>query len=54
MIAEAIVALIWAAAAMSFFGNVGGLQQFLADNGNNAAVVVDKISHSWLGKFGGY
>src|SRR5574344_1923224 len=53
MIAEAIVALIWAAAAMSFFGNVGGLQQFLADNGNNAAVVVDKISHSWLGKFGG-
>jgi carbon starvation protein CstA len=53
MIAEAIVALIWAAAAMSFFGDVGGLQQFLADNGNNAAVVVDKIAHSWLGKIGG-
>ncbi|MDR0874160.1 MAG: carbon starvation protein A [Prevotellaceae bacterium] len=53
MIAEGLVALIWAAAAMSFFGDVGGLQQFLADNGNNAAVVVDKIAHSWLGKFGG-
>jgi carbon starvation protein CstA len=53
MIAEGIVALIWAAAAMSFFGDVGGLQQFLADNGNHASVVVDKIAHSWLGKFGG-
>jgi carbon starvation protein CstA len=53
MVAEGIVALIWAAAAMSFFGDVGGLQQFLADNGNNAAVVVDKIAHSWLGRVGG-
>lgn len=53
MIAEAIVALIWAAAAMSFFGSVGGLHQFLADNGNNAAVVVEKISNTWLGKVGG-
>jgi carbon starvation protein CstA len=53
MIAEAIVALIWAAAAMSFFGSVGGLQEFLKANGNNAAVVVDKIAHSWLGVFGG-
>ena len=53
MIAEAVVALIWAAAAMSFFGSVGGLHEFLAANGNNAAVVVDKIAHSWLGVFGG-
>ena len=53
MIAEAIVALIWAAAAMSFFGSVGGLHEFLKANGNNAAVVVDKIVHSWLGAFGG-
>lgn len=53
MIAEAIVAMIWAAAAMSFFGNVGGLQNFLAENGNNAAVIVDKISYTWLGKLGG-
>lgn len=53
MVAEGMVALIWAAAAMSFFGSVGGLQTFLAENGNNAAVVVDKIAHSWLGKVGG-
>ena len=53
MVAEGLVALIWAAAAMSFFGSVGGLQNFLAENGNNAAVVVDTIAHSWLGKVGG-
>jgi carbon starvation protein CstA len=53
MVAEGIVALIWAAAAISFFGSVGGLQDFLRENGNNAAVVVDKIAHSWLGKLGG-
>lgn len=54
MIAEGLVALIWAAAAMSFFGSVKGLHVFLAENGENAAVVVDKISHTWLGKFGGF
>ena len=53
MVAEGIVALIWAAAAISFFGSVGGLHDFLRENGNNAAVVVDKIAHSWLGKLGG-
>jgi len=53
MIGEAIVALIWAAAAMSFFGSVGGLQEFLKANGNNAAVVVDRIVYTWLGAFGG-
>jgi carbon starvation protein CstA len=53
MVAEGIVALIWAAAAISFFGSVGGLQEFLHAHDNNAAVVVDKIAHSWLGKFGG-
>jgi len=53
MIAEAIVALIWAAAAMSFFGSVGGLQEFLSANDNSAAVIVNKISYTWLGAFGG-
>jgi carbon starvation protein CstA len=53
MIAEAIVALIWAAAAMSFFGSAGGLQEFLKANGNNAAVVVSRIAHTWLGAVGG-
>ena len=53
MIAEAIVALIWAAAAMSFFGSTGGLQEFLSNNNDSAAVVVNKISYTWLGAIGG-
>lgn len=56
MIAEGIVALIWAAAAASFFGSVEGLQEFvagLAPTENKAAVVVDLISKEWLGTFGG-
>lgn len=53
MITEGLVALVWAAAAMSFFGSVGDLQTFLAEHNNNAAVVVDTIAHSWLGKVGG-
>jgi carbon starvation protein CstA len=53
MIAEGIVALIWAAAASSFFGSVGGLQNFLAENNQNAAAVVKLITRSWLGATGG-
>jgi carbon starvation protein CstA len=53
MITEGVVALIWAAAAMSFFGSVGGLHVFLEANGNNAAVVVQKIADTWLGRVGG-
>lgn len=53
MIVEGIVALIWAAAAMSFFGSSEGLHGFLAANENNAAVAVRKIADSWLGKIGG-
>ncbi|MDD3079633.1 MAG: carbon starvation protein A [Paludibacter sp.] len=57
MVAEGIVALIWAAAAASFFGSIEGLQHFvggLAPTANKPAVVVDLISRSWLGKFGGF
>lgn len=56
MVAEGIVALIWAAAAASFFGSIEGLQQFVADlapSANKPAVVVDLISKNWLGTFGG-
>ncbi len=56
MVAEGVVALIWAAAASSFWGSVEGLQEFvagLAPTENKAAVVVDVISRSWLGTFGG-
>lgn len=51
MISEGIVALIWAAAAMSFFGGVNGLGEALGNGG--AAVVVNTISNSVLGKVGG-
>jgi carbon starvation protein CstA len=53
MIAEGLIALTWAAAASSFFGSVGGLQQFLAEHGSNAAPVVDAIVNSWMGRVGG-
>lgn len=56
MIAEGVVALIWAAAAASFFGSIEGLQEFvggLAANVNKPALVVDTISRTWLGTFGG-
>ena len=56
MVAEGIVALIWAAAAASFFGSIDGLQQFVAElapTANKPAVVVDLISKQWLGHFGG-
>lgn len=53
MITEGIVALIWAAAAMTFFGNVEGLNGAMASNGNNAAWAANEISLNMLGKVGG-
>ncbi|WP_102347676.1 carbon starvation CstA family protein [Bacillus sp. Marseille-P3661] len=51
MIAEGIIAMIWAAAGMTFFGGTEGLQGALANGG--PAGVVDEISKSMLGTFGG-
>jgi carbon starvation protein CstA len=52
MIAEGIVALIWAAAAMTFFNGTDGLAKALADQGGQAGIV-HLISTSLLGKVGG-
>lgn len=52
MIAEGIVALIWAAAAMAFFGSTGELQKQMTAHGGQAWVV-NTISTSLLGKIGG-
>jgi len=52
MIAEGMVALIWAAVAMSFFGSVEGLNDSLAIHKGNAAVIVNHISIELLGTFG--
>lgn len=52
MIAEAAIALVWAAASMSFFGGSEGLQKALATMGGPAGVV-RHISISMLGAIGG-
>jgi len=51
MIAEGVIALIWAAAGMTFFGGTGGLQAALTAGG--PAGVVNEISISLLGTVGG-
>lgn len=53
MVAEGIVAMIWAAAAMTFFGGVRELGETMAQPGHNAAWVVNEICNSLLGKIGG-
>ncbi len=59
MIAEGIVALIWATAAMNYFSDVHGLNYTLTNPlaGNPAVVadpawIVNEICRSWLGKAG--
>ncbi|MFC4095077.1 carbon starvation CstA family protein [Euzebyella saccharophila] len=53
MITEGIVALIWAAAAMVCFGDVGALNSTMAANNNNAAWAANEITLSMLGQVGG-
>lgn len=52
MIAEGVVALIWAAAAMAFFGSTGELATQMNANGGQGWVV-SIISNTLLGKVGG-
>ncbi|KGX90210.1 CstA-like carbon starvation protein [Pontibacillus halophilus JSM 076056 = DSM 19796] len=51
MIAEGIIAMIWAAAAMSLFNGSEGLNEVLATGG--PAAVVSEVSTSMLGAVGG-
>lgn len=53
MVAEGIVALIWAAAAIAFTGSYGGLDGYMAEKGHSAATLVNDISVGWLGTVGG-
>jgi len=53
MITEGVVALIWAAAAMTFFGNVTELNDAMLANNNNAAWAANEISLNMLGGIGG-
>ena len=62
MIAEGIVAMIWATAAIAYFGGPEGLNAAMTDTGTmvdgvlvknaQAADIVDMICRSWLGKTG--
>ncbi|MDR0510097.1 MAG: carbon starvation protein A [Rikenellaceae bacterium] len=53
MISESIIALVWAAAAMAFFGGAGGLNAALTEHGGSAAWAVETISNTTLGRVGG-
>ncbi len=52
MIAESIIALIWAAVAMAFFGGVEGLNDWMANNDAAAGLAVSTISKETLGTVG--
>lgn len=52
MIAEGIVAIIWATAAMTFFGGAEGLNETMQIDGHKPAWVVNEISVAWLGSAG--
>ncbi|HHW38342.1 MAG TPA: carbon starvation protein A [Bacillales bacterium] len=51
MIAEGIIAMIWAAAAMSLFDGYGGLNEMLASGG--PGLIVSEVSTMMLGAIGG-
>lgn len=53
MITEGIVAMVWAAAAMTFFGGVEALGETMGQPGHNAAWVVNEICSTMLGRIGG-
>lgn len=52
MVAEGIVALIWAAAAVTFTESYEGLHEYMASH-SGAGALVNELSRSWLGTVGG-
>jgi carbon starvation protein CstA len=52
MITEGIVAMIWAAIGMSFYGGINELNTVMTEHQGNAAYLVNEISHSLLGEYG--
>lgn len=53
MVAEGIVALIWAAAAIAFTGGYQELAEYMAVEGHTPGTLVHDVSIGWLGAFGG-
>ena len=52
MISESIIALIWAAIAMAFFGGIEQLNDYMQAHNSNAGVVVSLICDTTLGRVG--
>ncbi len=52
MVIEGVVALVWAAISMSFFGGINELNNVMIAHQGNAAWVVNEVSISLLGRFG--
>ncbi len=50
MLLEGVIALIWAAMAMAFWGGVEGLNAHIAETGGQAAVMIDEIATSIFGE----
>lgn len=53
MVAEGIVALIWAAATITFTEGYEGLAAYMAEPGHNPSSLIHEISTGWLGTVGG-
>ncbi|QKG79553.1 carbon starvation CstA family protein [Tenuifilum thalassicum] len=53
MVTEGIVALIWAAIGMSFYGGVNQLNSAIAGYNGEATIIIREISNTTLGTIGG-
>lgn len=53
MVTEGIIALIWAAIGMSFYGGVEGLNSTIASYKGEATIIIREISNTTLGTIGG-
>ncbi|MBD5225788.1 MAG: carbon starvation protein A [Bacteroidales bacterium] len=53
MVAEGVVALIWAAAAITFTGGYDGLSSYMSEPGHSPSSLIHDISTGWLGTVGG-
>jgi carbon starvation protein CstA len=53
MVTEGLVALIWAATAVTFTGGYDGLKDYMAAHPGGAGELVKDVSISWLGVVGG-
>lgn len=53
MVAEGIVALIWAAAAIAFCGSYHAIADFVATHEGGTGALVNAICNEWLGVVGG-